>query len=66
MGVLPPEADSSIIMLTSDQKPNVMYADIGAMDIQKQEVQEAMELPLMHFELYKQIGIDSPTRRPHV
>ncbi|KAM9258920.1 26S proteasome regulatory subunit 6B isoform 3-T3 [Morus bassanus] len=52
--VLPPEADSSIMMLTSDQKPDVMYADIGGMDIQKQEVREAVELPLTHFELYKQ------------
>ncbi|CAB1333475.1 unnamed protein product [Coregonus sp. 'balchen'] len=46
--VLPPEADSSIMMLTS------------GMDIQKQEVREAVELPLTHFELYKQIGIDPP------
>lgn len=30
------------------------------MDIQKQEVREAVELPLTHFELYKQIGIDPP------
>ncbi|XP_039725837.1 LOW QUALITY PROTEIN: 26S proteasome regulatory subunit 6B-like [Pteropus medius] len=58
--VLPPEADSSIMMLTSDQKLGVMYADIRGMAIQKQEVQEAMELPLTHFELYKQIGIDPP------
>ncbi|KAI4876586.1 hypothetical protein NFI96_014814, partial [Prochilodus magdalenae] len=58
--VLPPEADSSIMMLSSDQKPDVMYADIGGMDIQKQEVREAVELPLTHFELYKQIGIDPP------
>ncbi|XP_033928226.1 26S proteasome regulatory subunit 6B isoform X2 [Melopsittacus undulatus] len=58
--VLPPEADSSIMMLTADQKPDVMYADIGGMDIQKQEVREAVELPLTHFELYKQIGIDPP------
>ena len=36
------------------------YADIGGMDIQKQEVREAVELPLTHFELYKQIGIDPP------
>ncbi|KAG9335432.1 hypothetical protein JZ751_004754 [Albula glossodonta] len=43
-----------------DQKPDVMYADIGGMDIQKQEVREAVELPLTHFELYKQIGIDPP------
>lgn len=41
--------------LFSDQKPDVMYADIGGMDIQKQEVREAVELPLTHFELYKQV-----------
>ncbi|CAH8462796.1 unnamed protein product [Schistosoma turkestanicum] len=58
--VLPPEADSSITMLQADEKPDVSYADIGGMDIQKQEVREAVELPLTHFELYKQIGIDPP------
>jgi len=58
--VLPPEADSSITMLGSDEKPDISYADIGGMDIQKQEVREAVELPLTHFELYKQIGIDPP------
>lgn len=30
------------------------------MDIQKQEIREAIELPLTQFELYKQIGIDPP------
>jgi len=44
----------------TDEKPDVSYADIGGMDIQKQEVREAVELPLTHFELYKQIGIDPP------
>ena len=34
--------------------------DIGGMDIQKQEIREAVELPLTHFDLYKQIGIDPP------
>ena len=28
--------------------------------MQKQEMKEAVELPLTHFELYKQIGIDPP------
>ena len=36
------------------------YSDIGGLDTQKQEVREAVELPLTHFELYKQIGIDPP------
>ena len=44
----------------ADEKPDVSYADIGGMDIQKQEMREAVELPLTHFQLYKQIGIDPP------
>ncbi|SGY20510.1 BQ5605_C016g08080 [Microbotryum silenes-dioicae] len=58
--VLPPEADSSIAMLGKDEKPDVTYADIGGMDIQKQEIREAVELPLTQFDLYRQIGIDPP------
>lgn len=58
--VLPPEADSSIAMLSAEEKPEVAYSDIGGMDIQKQEMREAVELPLTHFDLYKQIGIDPP------
>merc|ERR1712238_638635 len=58
--VLPPEADSSISMLQADEKPDVAYNDIGGMDMQKQEMREAVELPLTHFDLYKQIGIDPP------
>eukprot|EP00939_MAST-03C_sp_MAST-3C-sp1_P002246 g2246.t1 len=57
---LPPEADSSIQMLQMTEKPDVTYDDIGGMDVQKQEVREAVELPLTHFDLYKQIGIDPP------
>jgi len=58
--VLPPEADSSIQLLAASEKPDVTYSDIGGMDMQKQEIREAVELPLTHFGLYKQIGIDPP------
>lgn len=58
--VLPPEADSSITLLGSDEKPNISYSDVGGLDIQKQEIREAVELPLTHFDLYRQIGIDPP------
>jgi len=58
--ILPPEADSSIQLLSNEEKPDVSYGDIGGCDIQKQEIKEAVELPLTHFELYKQIGIDPP------
>lgn len=58
--VLPPEADSSIQLLGTNEKPDVSYADIGGLDIQKQEIREAVELPLTHPQLYQQIGIDPP------
>ncbi|KAL6195293.1 hypothetical protein ACLB2K_030913 [Fragaria x ananassa] len=58
--VLPPEADSSISLLSQSEKPDVTYSDIGGCDIQKQEIREAVELPLTHHDLYKQIGIDPP------
>lgn len=43
-------------MLGSDEKPDVTYADVGGLDMQKQEIREAVELPLTQFDLYKQIG----------
>ena len=58
--ILPPEADSSINMLGADEKPDVTYQDVGGMDSQKQEIREAVELPLTQFDLYKKIGIDPP------
>ncbi|ORY53128.1 26S proteasome subunit P45 [Rhizoclosmatium globosum] len=58
--VLPPEADSTIAMLGENEKPDVSYSDIGGLDMQKQEIREAVELPLTHFDLYRQIGIDPP------
>ena len=47
--ILPPEADSSIAMLGADEKPDVTYADVGGLDMQKQEIREAVELPLTQF-----------------
>jgi 26S proteasome regulatory subunit T3 len=58
--VLPPESDSSIQLMSASEKPDVSYSDVGGLDIQKQEIREAVELPLTHGELYKQIGIDPP------
>ena len=58
--VLPPEADSTIQAMQMTEKPDVSYEDIGGMDVQKQEMREAVELPLQQPELYQQIGIDPP------
>ncbi|CAD8102968.1 unnamed protein product [Paramecium sonneborni] len=58
--ILPTETDSSIQMMHVTEKPDVSYQDIGGLDQQKQEIKEAIELPLSYPELYRQIGIDPP------
>jgi len=58
--VLPPEADSSISLLSAAERPDVTYADIGGNDVQKQEIREAVELPLTQGDLYAQVGVDPP------
>lgn len=72
--ILPPEADSSIAMLGADERPDVKYSDVGGLDQQKQEIREAVELPLVQvcislpclaqadgqMDLYRKIGIDPP------
>ena len=45
----------SLVSMQPDEKPDVGYSDIGGMDMQKQEMKEAVELPLTHFDLYKQV-----------
>jgi 26S proteasome regulatory subunit T3 len=44
--ILPSESDSSIQMMHVTEKPDISYQDIGGLDVQKQEVREAVELPL--------------------
>lgn len=56
--VLPPEGTTAVQIVTDP--PNVTYSDIGGLDMQKQEIREAVELPLTHRDLYQQIGIDPP------
>jgi ATP-dependent 26S proteasome regulatory subunit len=34
-------------MLGADEKPDVKYSDVGGLDQQKQEIREAVELPLV-------------------
>lgn len=58
--VLPPEVDSTIPVMGEEEKPDVTYADVGGLDVQKQEIRETVELPLLQSDLYKQIGIDPP------
>ena len=60
VGVLPSQSDSTIRIVSNKDKPSITFEDIGGLDLQKQEIREAVELPLTHPELYDQIGIDAP------
>jgi len=50
--LMPSECDASIQMMKMTEKPDVTYEDVGGLDVQKQEIKEAVELPLTHHELY--------------
>ena len=58
VAIMPPDTDAAVQMLKMTEKPDVTY--VGGLDMQKQEIREAIELPLSHPELYSQIGIDPP------
>lgn len=60
VAILPSESDSSVNVLQAGERPDVSYSDVGGLDIQKQEIREAVELPLTDYGLYEQIGIDPP------
>ena len=43
------------------QNPDVTFEDIGGLDAQIEAIREIIELPLLHPELFEQIGIEPPT-----
>jgi len=46
-------------MLGADEKPDIKYSDVGGLDSQKQEIREAVELPMeqvSYSNLYKGRG----------
>lgn len=60
VGVLTEESDPLISVMKLDKAPTESYADIGGLESQIQEVREAVELPLLHPELYEEMGIKPP------
>ncbi|MHA2331887.1 MAG: proteasome-activating nucleotidase [Candidatus Hodarchaeales archaeon] len=43
-----------------EERPDVDYSDIGGLDEQVRELSEAIELSLLHPELFDKVGIESP------
>lgn len=60
VGVLTEESDPLVSVMKLEKAPTESYADIGGLETQIQEVREAVELPLLHPELYEEMGIKPP------
>ncbi|KAG5968880.1 26S protease regulatory subunit [Claviceps cyperi] len=60
VGVLTDDADPLVSVMKLDKAPTESYADIGGLETQIQEVRESVELPLLHPELYEEMGIKPP------
>merc|ERR1712169_6301 len=60
VGVLTDDADPIVSVMKLDKAPTESYADIGGLESQIQEVRESVELPLLHPELYEEMGIKPP------
>merc|ERR1711992_239919 len=57
---LPAEYDSRVKAMEVDARPTEEYSDIGGLDKQIQELQEAVVLPMTHKEKFVNIGIHPP------
>jgi 26S proteasome regulatory subunit T2 len=60
VGVLTDDSDPLISVMKLEKAPTESYADIGGLEQQIQEVRESVELPLLHPELYEEMGIKPP------
>ena len=60
VGVLTDDADPIVSVMKLDKAPTESYADIGGLETQIQEVRESVELPLLHPEMYEEMGIKPP------
>ncbi|XP_074585020.1 26S proteasome regulatory subunit 6A homolog [Curcuma longa] len=60
LDILPSEYDSRVKAMVVDENPTEDYTDIGGLEKQIQELVEAIVWPLIHNDLFQQIGIRPP------
>ncbi|XP_055339400.1 26S proteasome regulatory subunit 4 [Paramacrobiotus metropolitanus] len=60
VGVLNDDTDPMVSVMKLEKAPVETYADIGGLDVQIQEIKEAVELPMTHPEYYEEMGIKPP------
>ena len=57
---LPPTYDSKVLSMELDAKPNETYEDIGGLERQIEELNEAIVLPMMYPERFAKLNIQQP------
>lgn len=57
---LPPAYDSKVLAMELDGKPDETYEDIGGLDRQIEELNEAIVMPLIYPERFKKLNITPP------
>jgi proteasome regulatory subunit len=60
VNVLPTSKDPMVYGFEVEERPKVSYEDIGGLDVQIEEIREAVELPMLKPELFAEIGIEPP------
>jgi 26S proteasome regulatory subunit T5 len=60
LDMLPAEYDSRVKAMEVDEKPQEKYTDIGGLEKQLKELQEAVVLPITRKDLFTAIGIQPP------
>lgn len=58
--VLPTSIDPFVRAMNVEESPDITYDDIGGLEEQIAEIREAVELPLLHPELFQKVGIEPP------
>ncbi len=58
--VLPNRVDAQVHAMEIDTAPTITYEDIGGLKKQIQLLREAIELPLIHPELFEKAGVEPP------
>jgi len=60
INILPVEKDPSVLSMEIEEKPSFTYNDVGGLADQIEEIRETVELPLLHPEYFKKVGIEPP------
>ena len=59
--ILDDETDARARAMEVETSPDVTYEDIGGLEAEMREVQEAVEDPLTHPERFEEVGVDPPS-----